>query len=253
MALSYSEFLAAVDEGRVATVTIGAEGDTRGELTDGTPFTTAIPVQLSGDELLARLEERGVEIEAVPPRLTLAGILLSLAPFLLLLALFIYLGKRASGQLAGMAGLGRSNAKEFDSERPKTTFADVAGHEGVKREVAEVVEFLRDPTASAAPGPPRRAASSWSGPRAPARRCSHGRSPARRTCRSCRSPARASWRCSSASARRGCATCSPKLASAPRRSSSSKISTPSGSGAAAGAGPSPTTSGSRPSTSCWPR
>jgi len=145
MALSYSEFLAAVDEGRVATVTIGAEGDTRGELTDGTPFTTAIPVQLSGDELLARLEERGVEIEAVPPRLTLAGILLSLAPFLLLLALFIYLGKRASGQLAGMAGLGRSNAKEFDSERPKTTFADVAGHEGVKREVAEVVEFLREP------------------------------------------------------------------------------------------------------------
>ena len=144
-ALSYSEFLAAVDAGEVATVTIGGEGETEGTLADDTRFTTAIPVQLSGDDLLARLEERGVEIEVVPPRLTLGDVLLALAPFLFLLALFIYLGRRASGQLAGMTGIGRSNAKVFDSERPKTTFADVAGHEGTKREIAEVVDLLREP------------------------------------------------------------------------------------------------------------
>ncbi|HVL97738.1 MAG TPA: ATP-dependent zinc metalloprotease FtsH [Egibacteraceae bacterium] len=143
--LSYSEFLAAVDAGEVAHVTIGAEGQTEGELADSTAFTTAIPVQLSGDALLARLEQQGVDVEAVPPRMTLGGVLFAFAPFLLLLAVFLYLGRRASGQFAGLTGIGASRAKVFDSDRPKTTFADVAGYEGVKREVAEVVDFLREP------------------------------------------------------------------------------------------------------------
>ncbi|MDP8969841.1 MAG: ATP-dependent zinc metalloprotease FtsH [Actinomycetota bacterium] len=143
--LSYTDFLVAVDRGDVEAVAIGPDGHTRGVLRDGTGFITAIPVELSGDQLLARLEDASVEIEAVPPRPTLGGILLSLAPFLLLLALFVWMGRRAEGQFAGAMGIGRSKAKVFDSERPKTTFADVAGYEGVKREVAEVVDFLRQP------------------------------------------------------------------------------------------------------------
>ena len=143
--LSYSAFLAAVDEGGVEMVAIGPDGQAEGVLEDGAAFITAIPVQLSGDELLRRLEDAGVEIAAVPPRATLGGILLSLAPFLLLLALFMWMGRRADGQFAGAMGIGRSRAKVFDSERPKTGFADVAGYEGVKHEVVEVVDFLRQP------------------------------------------------------------------------------------------------------------
>ena len=42
-------------------------------------------------------------------------------------------------------GVGRSRAKVFDAEQPKTKFSDVAGYEGAKAEIAEVVDFLRQP------------------------------------------------------------------------------------------------------------
>ncbi|MDQ1360492.1 MAG: cell division protease FtsH, partial [Acidimicrobiaceae bacterium] len=45
----------------------------------------------------------------------------------------------------GVLGVGRSKAKVFDAERPKTTFADVAGYEGAKLEIREVVDFLQHP------------------------------------------------------------------------------------------------------------
>ena len=45
----------------------------------------------------------------------------------------------------GTLGIGRSRSKLFDAERPHTTFADVAGYEGAKDEIAEVVDFLRQP------------------------------------------------------------------------------------------------------------
>ena len=48
-------------------------------------------------------------------------------------------------QMQGILGVGRSRAKVFDEERPSTTFADVAGYDGAKSEISEVVEFLRTP------------------------------------------------------------------------------------------------------------
>ena len=51
----------------------------------------------------------------------------------------------AGGGLQGVLGVGRSRAKVFDEERPSTTFADVAGYDGAKAEIAEVVDFLRNP------------------------------------------------------------------------------------------------------------
>ena len=143
--LPYSDFVAAVEDRNVEVVTIRPEGQIEGELADGTRFKTTIPLELIGEQLLTRLEEAGVRIDAVPPRLTLGAVLLSLAPFLLLLGLFLYTGRQARGQVAGALGVGRAKAKIFDSERPNTTFADVAGYDGVKREIAELVDFLREP------------------------------------------------------------------------------------------------------------
>ena len=45
----------------------------------------------------------------------------------------------------GMMSVGRSRAKQFSEDRPRTTFADVAGYQGVKQEINEVVEFLKNP------------------------------------------------------------------------------------------------------------
>ena len=73
------------------------------------------------------------------------SVLLNLLPLAVIVALWVWSGRAASRQLAGMGGIGRSRGKVYDTERPGTTFADVAGYEGVKREVSEVVDFLRHP------------------------------------------------------------------------------------------------------------
>ncbi len=59
--------------------------------------------------------------------------------------LFRRISKGAAGGLQGIMGVGRSRAKVFDEEQPSTIFADVAGYEGAKSEIAEVVDFLKKP------------------------------------------------------------------------------------------------------------
>ncbi len=108
----------------------------------------------------------------------------------------------------------------------RDTFADVAGIDEAKAELAEIVDFLREPGAvppARRPDPARRAARAAR--RAPARRCSRAPWPARRTSRSSRSRRRSSSRRSSASAPRACATCSRRRRRPRRRSSSSTSST----------------------------
>jgi cell division protease FtsH len=131
--------------GQVKSVEIGSDGHIEGELKDGTRFKSSYPTNLQDDEFTKLLNDHDVEVKAVGPRTSLGSVLLSLLPLLVFVAIFIYLGRSARRQLAGMGGIGRSRAKVFDAERPETTFADVAGYEGAKREVAEVVDFLRYP------------------------------------------------------------------------------------------------------------
>ena len=56
-----------------------------------------------------------------------------------------FISRQAKGQMQGMMSVGRSKAKLFNVDRPKTTFEDVAGYYGVKQEISEVVEFLKTP------------------------------------------------------------------------------------------------------------
>ena len=131
--------------GQVKSVEIGSDGHIEGELKDGTRFKSSYPTNLQDDEFTKLLNDNDVEVKAVGPRTSLGSVLLSLLPLLVFIAIFIYLGRSARRQLAGMGGIGRSRAKVFDAERPETTFADVAGYEGAKREVTEVVDFLKHP------------------------------------------------------------------------------------------------------------
>jgi cell division protease FtsH len=61
----------------------------------------------------------------------------------LIILVFVWLSRRAQGQMSGIMSIGRSKAKVYTTERPRTTFADVAGYDGVKLEIREVVDFLR--------------------------------------------------------------------------------------------------------------
>ena len=147
--LSYTQFLSKVSAHQVKTASIGSDGrTTTGTLSDGTAYTTVIPPQ-AGSGLLNQMEAAKVEITASPPGPSFWSEVLSwliiLLPFLLFGWLWLRLSRSASGQLQGVLGVGRSRAKVFDAERPRTTFADVAGYEGPKAEIGETVDFLRNP------------------------------------------------------------------------------------------------------------
>jgi cell division protease FtsH len=148
--LSYSQFLSDVSAHQVKTVKIGAVGSTSsGTLTNGKSFTVVIPPQ-AGQDLLTTLEKENVEVSAAPSGQGFGTeVLIYLITFGLPILLFVWffrrLSKGAGAGIQGALGVGRSRAKVFDEERPSTTFADVAGYEGAKSEIAEVVDFLRKP------------------------------------------------------------------------------------------------------------
>ncbi len=73
------------------------------------------------------------------------SLLFGILPFILIVGFLIWMNRRAQGQMSGIMNVGRSKAKVYTTERPKTTFDDVAGYTGVKQEIAEVVDFLKSP------------------------------------------------------------------------------------------------------------
>jgi cell division protease FtsH len=144
--ISYTEFLALVDEGKVEDIIINNSSNSiTGDLKDGTSFTTTGANQLSdADEQL--LKERGVDYDFKTPQPNWFTSLLPLfLPFFLIILFFVWMQRRAMGQAGSIMSIGRSKAKTYQSDKPSTTFADVAGYEGVKEEIKEVVDFLRMP------------------------------------------------------------------------------------------------------------
>jgi cell division protease FtsH len=147
--LTYSQWLADVTKHTVKTVTIAQSGGTSsGTLTDGTNYTVVIPPQ-AGQTMLDELQSNNVQITGSTSSpgfgAELLDWILILAPFALFFWFWRRLSRGAGGQMQGILGVGRSRAKVFDEERPSTTFNDVAGYEGAKSEISEVVDFLRNP------------------------------------------------------------------------------------------------------------
>lgn len=155
--LSYSEFVAAVEDGTVDRVSIDPEGRVDGQRGNGDRFTTVVPTAVQDDELLGELEEAGVEVRAeAGGSSTLVLLLVNLLPFALIIGAIWWFSRRAReslGGAGGMMGIGRSRAKEVAvAERPETTFDDVAGYEATKAEVREIVDYLVRPEAYQAIG-----------------------------------------------------------------------------------------------------
>ena len=146
--LTYSRFLSDVAAREVKTVTITSSGQASGTLAGGHGYTTVIPVQ-AGAGLLDRLQAAGVQITASVPGRSFGSQVLSwailLLPFLVLGWLWMRLSRGAARQMSGVMGVGQARAKVFDAEWPIAAFADVAGYEGAKTEITEVVDFLRRP------------------------------------------------------------------------------------------------------------
>ncbi len=143
--MEYSEFVQDVKEGRVKSVLI--EGRTiYGTTVEGEKFTTYSP----GDPgLIGDLLDNGVVINAKPPEQQglLMQIFISWFPMLLLIAVWIFFMRQMQGGGSGRGAMsfGKSRARMLGEDQVKVTFADVAGVDEAKEEVAELVEFLRDP------------------------------------------------------------------------------------------------------------
>jgi len=144
--LTYTEFLTLVREGKVEKVSINnATNQISGELTSGRNFsTTGAPLLSDADEEL--LKARGVDYNYRTPQPNwFTSLVPVLLPFLLIVGFFVWMQRRAMGQAGNIMSIGRSRAKNYDASKPSTTFADVAGYDGVKMEIKEVVDFLRMP------------------------------------------------------------------------------------------------------------
>jgi cell division protease FtsH len=153
--LSYSTFISDVQAHQVKTFTLdnstGSTAPATGTLKNGKNYTTVIPLPFAGTPLETTLQTAKVEINAAAPSSGLGTELLYwiilLAPFIVVFWLVRRMSRAgaAAGPLGGIMGVGRARAKVFDAERPQTKFSDVAGYESAKREISEVVDFLKHP------------------------------------------------------------------------------------------------------------
>ena len=176
VSLAYSDFLGQVRQGTVATVNFSGQNingtfaapvawppaspapspgasaaaasppASAATPTTYTTFTTIVPP--NGDPaLLPLLEAHGVTITAQDTGggSFLFDLLISVGPVLLLIGVLVYMGRRMQRSQQGIFGFGSSKARVFDVETSKITFADVAGEDEAKIELAEVVDFLKSP------------------------------------------------------------------------------------------------------------
>jgi cell division protease FtsH len=144
--VSYANYLQQVKARHVRTATIdNATGVITGKLSDGTSYTTQGPDPYSQTDVNT-MRKDGVAVNFSEPS---SSILSAILPYVLLVALFAgvmwFMTRQARGQMTGIMSIGRSRARLYTSERPSTTFRDVAGYTGVKQEIAEVVDFLKTP------------------------------------------------------------------------------------------------------------
>src|SRR5216110_2372120 len=143
--MEYSQFLEEVKSGRISKVTIEGR-QLKATTADGKRVTSYSPGDIW---LVSDLLKYGVKIEAKPeeePSL-LMNIFVSWFPMLLLIGVWIFFMRQMQGGGRGGAfSFGKSRARMLDENQNQVTFADVAGVDEAKEEVAELVDFLRDPS-----------------------------------------------------------------------------------------------------------
>ena len=159
--IPYSEFKQLLNNGALESVTLKGN-QVEGTLYQATNigpqeeigryFKTRIP-DIGDESLIPTLETQGVEVKAFPPEAVggLWSILLSILPWIFIVAFWFWIINRAqrniSGGLGGKSELGKLlHGSTRVAEIPDVTFNDMAGQESAKREVTELVEFLKHPT-----------------------------------------------------------------------------------------------------------
>jgi cell division protease FtsH len=143
---SYSRFLSMVEEERVSEVLIQGQeiywSDSAGDRRSN--YKTFAP---QDDELIKILRQKGVAINAKPPAENpwYMSVLVSWFPMLILIGVWIFFMRQMQAGGGKALSFGKSRARLMSDQSEKVTFEDVAGIDEAKEELAEIVEFLRDP------------------------------------------------------------------------------------------------------------
>ncbi len=164
--LNYSDLYNQINEGNVKSVTITGTTDITGSfcqsVTNSTgKFDQFHVVQLpNGDPNLVPAltdpQNKGYHKPNCADAITVItqpaqdnsfwlNILIAFLPWVFLIAIFVFISRRASQGQQGIFSFGKSRAKLILEDRPSTTFADVAGVDEAKYDLQEVVEFLKTP------------------------------------------------------------------------------------------------------------
>jgi len=180
VALPYGEFIAQITDGNVtsvrivgeaitgdfahavvwprakpATPTPGATNDHQAESQGAHPavssagylrFRTTYPNVVGDASLMPLLRSHNVSVDVATPSPPWFAILLTDGlPILLTVGLLVWMGRQAARTQSGLFGFGRNRARQYSADAPKVKFADVAGVDEAKQDLAEVVDFLRRP------------------------------------------------------------------------------------------------------------
>jgi len=141
--LIYSDFLSRIEEGGVDEVLLKGR-DISGKFTDGTHFTS---YSAEDPDLVGFLREQGVRIVAKPSQESpwYVTIFVSWFPMLLLIAVWIFFMRQMQAGGSKALSFGKSKARLFSDSSVKVTFNDVAGVDEAEEELAEIIDFLKDP------------------------------------------------------------------------------------------------------------
>ncbi len=157
--LDYAEFISRVRANLIKSATINndtgivtgvacadpSKTTDDGGCREGRALTSNGPRPASEDDVkLMRDSGVAVNYKTITPSIW-ASLLPLVFVMVIIIGFYLWMSRRAQGQMGSVMNVGRSKAKMYTTERPKTTFADVAGYTGVKTEIREVVDFLKTP------------------------------------------------------------------------------------------------------------
>ena len=141
--VSYIEYREYLEDGRIAEAVVVGENEFHGTLNNGERFIVNLgPIDAETKrewrsyKLIFRFKEEAFQWYDA---------LFSVLPWLLFIAIWIFMLRQMQGGSRGLFSFGKSRAKLLSQDEQQTTFADVAGADEAKEELQEVIDFLRDP------------------------------------------------------------------------------------------------------------